>query len=450
MFEKSEFLEKLNSAKSGAAAGSLLLGIDLGRSYAQLSLWTDGMSQPVSLSAQDGGEIYSFPATLALYRSRYYVGYEAESVRKFPDAAGFENVFALAMEEDQVTVGGRIYDTRELLHHFLRLTLQMIGSYGRADQAAAVMFTTYLDQEPALQERAYKILSYATARLFSKKTKMYLQTRPETLFHFFLNDPEKLWEQSALIFDYQKEGMTGWHCTLEGSAPPKSVHFTKLVSCDMPPVPQSDEEQPYFKQELDAGFYRIVKSLGDKPYGLTWLIGEGFKGDWADQSLDVLLDNGRVFQGNQIYSLGACMTLLQMEAGNEAQKGYLLFNDTDIRCHIGLNCRRQGLLTENLAEEYVPVFEAGTHVGSCHNKIYVLPAKEEDLVILARSVRDGTIRRLVVETAQMADKPLGENRFLVEFDFLNISTLRIQVTDVGLGYLVPGSGKTVTQTFTLD
>ncbi len=144
------------------------------------------------------------------------------------------------------------------------------------------------------------------------------------------------------------------------------------------------------------------------------------------------------------------MTLLQMEAGDGAQNGYVFFNDTDIRYHIGLNCRRQGLLTENLAEEYVPVFEAGTHVGHCHERIYVLPDKDEELVLLARSVRDGTISRLTVPTGELADGPLGENRLLVELDFLNISTLQVQVTDVGLGLLVPGSGKTVTQTFVLD
>ncbi len=448
MFEKSEILEKFNGSRGGS--DRLLLGIDLGRSYAQLSLYAQGMLKPVSVLAGAGGEIYAFPAVLALYRSRYYAGYEAERILKLEDAVGFENVFELAMKEDQVTVNGRVYDTRELMHHFLRLSLQLIGEYGRADQAGAVMFTTYLEQEPALQERAYRILSYATARLFSKKTKMYLQTRPETLFHFLLHDPERLWESNALIFDYQREGMTGWYCTLEDNVAPKSVHFTRLSPCEMPPMPVSEEEQPYFKQELDVGFCNILRKQADRPYGVVWLIGEGFKGDWMDQSQDILLDRGRVFWGNQIYSLGACMTLLQMEAGDEAQNGYVFFNETDIRYHIGLNCRRQGLLTENLAEEYVPVFEAGTHVGRCHERIYVLPDKDEELVILARSVRDGTIKRLNVPTGELADGPLGENRLLVEFDFLNISTLQVQVTDVGLGLLVPGSGKTVTQTFVLD
>lgn len=448
MFEKSEFLEKLNSQKGGL--NRLLLGVDLGRGYAQLSLYTEGMEEPISVPAAADGETYAFPAVLALYRSRYYAGYEAERVLKLPDAVCFENVFELALAEDQVTVGGRTYETRELMHHFLRLSLQLIGEYGRADQAAAVMFTTYLEQDAALQEKAYRILSYATARLFSKKTKMYLQTRSETLFHFLLHDPERLWENNALIFDYQKDGMTGWYCTLEGSMVPRSVHFTRLSPCEMPPISVSEEEQPYFKQELDAEFSAVIKNLAGKPYGVTWLVGEGFKGDWMDRSLDILLDNGRVFWGNQVYSLGACLTLLQMEPGNESLKGYAFFNDTDIRWHIGLNCRRQGLLTENLAEEYVPVFEAGTHVGSCHERIYVLPAEGEELVILARSVHDGTIKRLSVPTGELADKPLGENRLLVEFDFLNISTLQIQVTDVGLGSLVPGSGKTVTQTFTLD
>ncbi|MCD8067941.1 MAG: hypothetical protein LUE87_03460, partial [Lachnospiraceae bacterium] len=60
------------------------------------------------------------------------------------------------------------------------------------------------------------------------------------------------------------------------------------------------------------------------------------------------------------------------------------------------------------------------------------------------------IRRLRVPTGELADRSLGENRLLVEFDFLNISTLRIQVTDAGLGSLLPGSGRTVAETFTLD
>ncbi|MCD7737531.1 MAG: DUF5716 family protein [Lachnospiraceae bacterium] len=446
MFEKPEFIDRINRENRG---GGLLLGIDLSRSYAQISLCPGEGLSPVSVKSRPKGEIYAFPALLALYRNRYYAGYDAETIVQLPEAVSFENVFALAMEQDVVTVGGRSYETWELLHHFLRLSLQLVQGYGRADRAGAVMFTTYLPQDPVKQERAYKILARATAQLFGKKTRMYLQSRQESLFHFFLNDQEKLWRGNALIFDYQKEGITGWYCTVEGNTAPWSVHFTELVPERMP-KPGPVEERNQHGQEMDGAFYEILRKLGEKPYSLTWLLGDGFKGDWAVQSLDILLDNGRVFQGNNVYSQGACLTLLQMEDGEEAASDYLLLNDTDIRYHIGLNCRRQGLLTENLAEEYVPVFQAGTHVGRCHDRIYVLPQKDEDLIVLAQGARDGVIRRLRVPTGELADGPLGENRLLVEFDFLNISTLRIQVTDAGLGSLLPGSGRTVTETFTLE
>ncbi|MCD8325211.1 MAG: DUF5716 family protein [Lachnospiraceae bacterium] len=444
MFEKPDFMDRINRENRGG----LLLGIDLGVSYAQISLCPGEGPAPVSVKSRPEGEVYSFPALLALYRNRYYAGYDAETIAQLPEAVSFENVFALAMEQDMVMAGGRNYNTWELLHHFLRLSLQLAQGYGRPDRAGAVMFTTYLPQDPAKQERAYKILARATGQLFSKKTRMYLQTRQESLFHFFLNDQEKLWKSNVLIFDYQKEGMTGWYCTVEGNTAPWSVHFTPLVPEKMPRLP-SLEERAQRGQELDGAFYGFLRQFQDKPYHLTWLLGDGFKGDWAVQSLDLLLDNGRVFQGNNVYSQGACLTLMQME-DEEAGSDYLLLNDTDIRYHIGLNCRRQGLLTENLAEEYIPVFQAGTHVGRCHDRIYVLPDQGEDLIVLAQSARDGQMKRLRVPSGELADKPLGENRLMVEFDFLNLSTLRIQVTDAGLGNLVPGSGRTVTETFTLD
>ncbi|MCD7806005.1 MAG: hypothetical protein LUH19_01535, partial [Lachnospiraceae bacterium] len=98
MFEKPEFMDRINRENRGG----LLLGIDLGVSYAQISLCPGEGLPPVSVKSRPGGETYSFPALLSLYRNRYYAGYEAETIARLPEAVSFENVFSLAMEQDMV------------------------------------------------------------------------------------------------------------------------------------------------------------------------------------------------------------------------------------------------------------------------------------------------------------------------------------------------------------
>ena len=68
------------------------------------------------------------------------------------------------------------------------------------------------------------------------------------------------------------------------------------------------EEKEYaFPEAVDEALLEIAQdACGKGLIGSIFLIGDGFQGDWMKESLRFLCRGRRVFQGNNLFSKGAC------------------------------------------------------------------------------------------------------------------------------------------------
>ena len=77
------------------------------------------------------------------------------------------------------------------------------------------------------------------------------------------------------------------------------------------------------KKRLDEIFLGIAeKKCGGKEVSCVYLIGDGYKDGWASRSLRYLCRGRRVFQGNNLYSKGACYGIRE-KIGLEEKKEYV-------------------------------------------------------------------------------------------------------------------------------
>ena len=451
MFERLELVDKINKELKGR--GKTYIGYDLGAGYGEISVFTEQDLKPVTLLSRKEATVFHFPCMLVKYNGRFYAGFEALALAGEEGAFVFEDLLDIAMKQSTIVVGGQRFETNYLLGVFLKLTLVLPDFYGKTEKAGAIMFTTYIDEDPILQTRVYEVLAKATAQLFGKRTRLYLQTRSESIYYFLMHQEENMYLENTLICDYQKDYLKSYYFHRQGVRAPFTVSIDRIDYPDMQVVTRRADEITEVSGEryLDETFRQVVLDLESKyDFGLSYMIGDGFKGGWMDLSLNRLCEHGRVFQGNNLYSLGACYCLKQLVEPTQVLEDYIFLNKQDIFYDIGIYCCRQGVWEGKKQPEYMTVFERGTAWESCKKTLYLIPEGEKELVIEAKALSDSENKTVRIDLSEFVQKQVGCSKWKMSFEFTDNHTLVVKVEDIGLGQVLPGTGKVIHKTVHLE
>ena len=204
-------------------------------------------------------------------------------------------------------------------------------------------------------------------------------------------------------------------------------------------------------RHLDDTFHQVIMDLETKyEFGLAYMIGDGFKGGWMDRSLIRLCEHGRVFQGNNLYSLGACYCLRQIVTPSPILENYVFLSKQDIRYDVGMYCNSQGIMRESSQAEYVEIFERGSSFEQCKRVMYLLPEGEEELILEARALSEPEPKVLRLDLTAFPQRKAGQSKIKLSLEFTDAQTLAVTIEDIGLGQAVPGSGKIINETFYLE
>lgn len=468
MFEKFELVGKLNKELKGR--GKTYIGYDLGAGYGEISVFREQDAAPATLLSRKDATVFHFPNTLVKYNGRFYAGFEAEALTEEAEALVFRDVLELAMDQPTVVVGGQRFSTDYLLGLFLKLTLLLPEEYGKTEKAGAIMFTTYVDEDPALQTKVFQVLSAATAQLFGKRTRLYLQTRSESIYYFLMYQEESLLCKETLVCDYQRDYLKSYLIRRQGKKAPYMILTERIDYPDMkyelPRGIQAPAQTTAGRSSKEQGS-RVelrprIESLDDKldqviadieakqDFELAYMVGDGFKGGWMDESLNRLCRHGRVFQGNNLYSQGACYGLMHMLNPSEIVEEHIFMGKEDIPYSVGLFRYAQGFMQDTPQPEYYEIFPFGQRYTQCRKCLYLLPQGEENLQLYARGLSEESNKILSVSIRRFPHRNAGESRIKCELEFADVHTLRVTVTDIGLGEAAPGSGQSVSETFLLE
>lgn len=451
MFQKLELIDKMN--KEGRAKGKTYIGYDLGAGYGEISVFTEDDLEPVTLLSRKDANVFHFPCILVKYKGRFYAGFEAMSLAGEEEAFVFQDLLETAMKQQTVVVGGQRFDTEYLLGLFLKLTLSLPEEYGKVEKIGGIMFTTYIEENPELQARVYEVLTRATSQLFHRKTKLYLQTRSESIYYFLMHQESEAYDRNALICDYQKDYLRSYFVKRQGEMAPY------VITVDYKDYPEMRVNSPRAEElsvatkdtYTDEVFNRIICELEEGfDFGISYMIGDGFKGSWMDHSLVTLYNHGRVFQGNNLYSLGACYSLRQLLEPTEHLEEYLYLSNQDIRYDVGVYCKAQGFMREGNRQCYMQIFEKGTYYAQCKSTICLLLEGENRLTLEAVPMAGGMPKHLEVSLGLFPNRSVGTSKIRVSMEFVDPITLSVTVEDSGLGEVVPGSGQIVQESFRLE
>lgn len=397
----------------------MIIGYDLSYDYAQISYSRLTGDAPETYALVSGTTQYNIPVCLFKRKgvNQWFLGKEAIAFSKQEEGTMLEGLLQAALEQDETYIGEESFESIALLALFVKRSLYLPGKECKLDKVDGIMFTV-----PFLSEKMIELLKELVALLNISDCKFFFQSREESIYHYMIHQPKELWEEDVLVFDSTHEGLKSYRFMKNNNTKPK-VAF----------VEEADHGQLSGEaEEKDGQFLQIVRENVTDVSNCVFLLGDGFNGDWCQESLRLLCQNRRVFKGNDLYSKGACFGV--RERLDERMGGQIIFLGQDkLKTNVGMRVSRQG------EASYLAILDGGENWYECHKKWDVI-LREGNVIKLQLTPLDGRNTRYV--EVVLDGLPVREpkmTRLRLEAVMVNEKTMELRVKDMGFGELAPAS-----------
>lgn len=423
-------------------SGKVIVGYDLGRVVSQISYCLPDGSMAETVSSVAGTEQYNIPTVLCKRKGVNQWFYGKEALKYAADGEGIpvENLLLLAERGEDVVVEEESYDPVALLTLFVKRSLGLLNMQVSLNRMDALMFTV-----EDLSPRMVDVLSKIATGLQLKIQNIYFQSHVESFYHYVLYQPKELWKNNVLIFDYSTH-LKSLHLECNKRTTPQVVFIRnrEYPSIQRTVFAEDEAQRNNEKKRLDEAFLQVVEEETEgNMISTVYLLGDGFKDNWASESLRTLCRNRRVFQGNNLYSKGACYGAVERMTPGPEGKNHVFLGRDKLKANIGMKILRRG------EDSYFAILDAGTNWYEVTADFEVIPEKESVLDFLITPLTGGNVidRQIVLDG--LPERPERTTRLKIHMEMSAVDQAVITVEDLGFGELFPSSGKAWTHTISL-
>ena len=411
-----------NAGKKGMSGG--ILGMDLDDWSAQISFWLPGAQTPETISTGDGEEDL-IPAVLCRRTDRDVWTYGKEALETARRGGGVlaDRLLSRALAGEQLEIGGEWFEAAALLALFIKRSLSLLGGAMRPEKADFFMFTLERVDRQALEmvERIALLLSLPPERVSC-------QSRAESFFFYNISQPEELWRHSCLICDFGGERLKTLLLEVNRHTRPATV---TVAQEEHPELERQDD-----REEMDEAFLSIFRSVSDgRIIDTVYLIGDGFAGEWYPKTLAVMCRNRRVFQGNNLYSKGACYGgKAKRPGGGVSGREYVYLGSDMLRVNVGLLTEKRG------KETCLSLLDAGMNWFDARGECEFLLDADHTFTLRLTPVSGKKLREVVVTLSGVPERPPFATRIFLAASCPDAETVRLRMEDRGFGEFFPSSG----------
>ena len=404
------------------SSDKLIVGYDLGNKNSQISFAVSESGEVETLSVVAGVQDFNIPTVLC---KRYGVNqwfYGKEALRYAEEDQGIlvENLLELALDGEPVVIEGESFNPVALLALFFKRSLGVLSRVGTPDKLTALMLTC-----PSMDRRVMEVLGQVVDGIHLKADRVFFQSHTESFYNYMIHQPKELWTYQAVMFHYKENSIKAYRLECNRHTTPIVVFIEEKE--------YSFEEYPLLEQQDDAAFQRIAEEMcaGNQVAGV-FLIGDGFTGDWMKESLRYLCRGRRVFQGNNLFSKGACHGMQELLLKSEVGKEYVFLGKDKLKANIGIKLLRGG------EPSYQALLDAGGnwYETECVTEIYGQEGEELKLTITPLIGRKGREVSIMLE-----DMPGNIARLQLMLFMDSEVMITVEVTDLGFVEFRAPSGK---------
>ena len=388
----------------------VIVGYDLGNKYAQISCYVMGSEEEIrTLSSVAGSSVYTIPLALSKRQGVNQWFYGSEAIRYAGEEEGIlvENLLKLARDGESVQIDGAPIDPVALLTLFLKRSLGLLSQVTNTERIGALMITC-----EELDHRMLEVLTAATEGLHLKTDQICFQSHVESFYYYNLYQPEELWRHKTILCEYGDASIRTYCMECNRHTTPVVAYMEER---EFPfPVPESDEKMQEIAKKLCEN--QMISSV--------YLIGEAFSRDWMKESLRYLCKGRRVFQGNNLFSKGACYGMMERLTPGENGKNHVFLGKDKLKSNIGMKVLRQG------EESYQALLDAGINWYEAQNtmEFYLLEGRAVEILITSLTGKGNRIARIVPEELQE-----GIIRLRISVEMRDDTHLKVELEDLGFG-----------------
>ena len=421
--------------KGGKNSKRFVLGYDLGEKVSQISFLASDSDLPETLSTLAGAELYNIPTVLCkrLEVNQWFYGKEALARIENEDGIRVDHLIEKARSGERINVDGTGYDPVSLLTLFVKRTLSLLSMEMSMDMVDAIVFTT-----GTMDSRMIEVLSEVTGALSLPVKNIYYQSYEDSLYHYMLYQPDELTGQGVLALDYHFKKLTVYDMRLNHRTSPVVVTIDKKVDSslilDEGRFSDNPEKKKEEKEKLDLKFLEMAEELTDgRIVNSVFLLGDGFKEQWMQKSLEYFCRTRRVFQGNNLFSKGASIAAREKVTPSDRMKKYVLLDGDKLRSNVGLMVKKQG------KEAYYALLDAGENWYDVGNSLDLILEQEPyiDLMITPLTGGEKSVRRIELEGLPI--RPERTTRIRMKVRMKSADTILIYLEDMGFGELFESS-----------
>ena len=388
----------------------VIVGYDLGNKYAQISCYVTGSEEEIrTLSSVAGSSVYTIPLALSKRQGVNQWFYGSEAIRYAGEEEGIlvENLMKLARDGEPVQIDGAPIDPVALLTLFLKRSLGLLSQVTNTERIGALMITC-----EELDHRMLEVLTAATEGLHLKTDQICFQSHVESFYYYNLYQPEELWRHKTILCEYGDASIRTYCMECNRHTTPVVAYMEER---EFPfPVPESDEKMQEIAKKLCEN--QMISSV--------YLIGEAFSRDWMKESLRYLCKGRRVFQGNNLFSKGACYGMMERLTPGENGKNHVFLGRDKLKSNIGMKVLRQG------EESCQALLDAGINWYEAKNtmEFYLLDGRAVEILITSLTGKGNRIARIVPEELQE-----GIIRLRISVEMRDDIHLKVELEDLGFG-----------------
>jgi len=413
-----------------------VVGFDLNDQISQISYAQVNNSDLRSFAASGNEEKLGIPSVLCKRKevNQWYFGVDAKTVSKRGEGTLVGKLISFARSGAKLEIEGEAYDPVDLLILFVKRSLGHIDNMVTPENVDCLIITVEV-----LDKKMRGILDRICESLTIDKDKILYQTYDESIYYYIIHQPEDIWSNSTMLFDYSNEFLKIYETKFNKGTKPivGFVERKDYKNIKLPKYMMFSELSEEKAQRLDELFLQTVHDyFSGKTINTVFLIGEGFSDTWCDKTLKFLCQGRRVFQGKNLYSKGACFSAQDKVNKNAINNGRVIYLGNDkLKGNSGI------YVQNGQRDEYVVLMDAGETYYSAKKEIDFILEKDKEINIVITPLSGGEKRIEKIELKGLPDRPVRATRLRLTAEFPSDKDMHVKVSDLGFGEFYLSSGK---------
>ena len=268
-----------------------------------------------------------------------------------------------------------------------------------------------------------------------ERKNLFLQDWRTSFYYYVVSMKKELWSGDVAFIRVRNMQMEGSILHIDRTVRPWVVTIQETSSADVSDRARGKRSEEDWNKERDRIFYEFLGKLFERRNVTTsYLYGKYFDRSWAERSFQYLTFRRHAFQGQNLFSKGACYSLM-IRLGLR-QIPDMLFMGVDMVTHnIGMRLRVKG------REQYQVLIPAGVNWYEAHSRIEMIPDGESSVTILTTPMEGGETVGRVLRLDHFPDRKNRATRLRMTIYFSSAHRCEIEVEDLGFGGITPSSGK---------